>query len=143
MPSPAAFARILFGVVATLHYGPIVQAQPTVPPPTQYRDAIRLLDYWLEAQTAFDRVPAVSAGVVIGQELVWSRGYGFVDKNGKIPAGSDTIYSVCSISKLFTSIAILPALYPSSNKPSIWIQRCTTLSAAPNSPTRRSPSRIA
>ena len=107
MPSPAAFARFLFGVVATLHYGPIVQAQPTVPPPTQYRDAIRLLDYWLEAQTAFDRVPAVSAGVVIGQELVWSRGYGFVDESRKIPAGSDTIYSVCSISKLFTSIAVM------------------------------------
>ena len=107
MPSPAAFARILFGVVATLHYGPIVQAQPTVPPPTQYRDAIRLLDYWLEAQTAFAQVPTVSAGVVIGQELVWSRGYGFVDESGKVPADSDTIYSVCSISKLFTSIAVM------------------------------------
>lgn len=107
MQSPRAFTRLLFGVVATLHYGSIAQAQPAAPPPTQYRDAIRLLDYWLEAQTAFDRVPAVSAGVVIGQELVWSKGYGFVDERRTIPAGSDTLYSVCSISKLFTSIAVM------------------------------------
>lgn len=107
MSSPFAFVPSLFVVVAALNYAPIAQAQPIVPPTTQYKDAIRLLDYWLEAQTAFDRVPAVSAGVVIGQELVWGKGYGFVDERKTIAAGSDTIYSICSISKLFTSIAIM------------------------------------
>lgn len=76
-------------------------------PTTQHADAIRLLDYWLEAQAAFDRVPALSAGVVVGQDLVWSRGYGFVDDGRTLPANESTIYSICSISKLFTSIATM------------------------------------
>ena len=76
-------------------------------PKTQHTDAIRLLDYWLEAQAAFDRVPALSAGVVVGQDLVWSRGYGFVDDGRTLPANESTIYSICSISKLFTSVATM------------------------------------
>lgn len=107
MHSIRTITQVLLVVGATLHSVLPAQAQTAAPPPTQYRDAIRLLDHWLEAQTAFDRVPAVSAGVVVGQELVWSKGYGFVDQRKTIPAGADTLYSVCSMSKLFTSIAVM------------------------------------
>jgi CubicO group peptidase (beta-lactamase class C family) len=49
----------------------------------------------------------MSAGIVYDQELIWSRGFGFADVDKKIPASPDTIYSICSISKLFTSIGIM------------------------------------
>jgi CubicO group peptidase (beta-lactamase class C family) len=49
----------------------------------------------------------MSVGIVYDQELVWSRGLGFADVDKKIPASPGTIYSICSISKLFTSIGIM------------------------------------
>jgi len=45
--------------------------------------------------------------VVRGQDLVWSKGYGFIDAKGMVPATSRSIYSICSISKLFTAVAVM------------------------------------
>jgi CubicO group peptidase (beta-lactamase class C family) len=45
--------------------------------------------------------------VVSDQELVWSTGMGWADPARKRPATPSTVYSVCSISKLFTTVAVL------------------------------------
>ena len=45
--------------------------------------------------------------MVAGDNLVWSKGYGTLDADHKIAAAPDTIYSICSISKLFTSISLM------------------------------------
>jgi CubicO group peptidase (beta-lactamase class C family) len=70
-------------------------------------DALRLLDLWFDAQRDYERQPGISAGVVMGQQLVWKKGYGFLDAAGKVPAAADTLYSICSISKLFTAVAVM------------------------------------
>jgi CubicO group peptidase (beta-lactamase class C family) len=75
--------------------------------PEAEAQALRLVDAWLDVQTRLDQVPAMSAGVVRGQKLVWSKGYGSVDAQGKVPATARTLYSVCSITKLFTSVAVM------------------------------------
>lgn len=69
--------------------------------------AFPLIDAWLEAQRAYEAKPGLSVGIVYEQELVWSQGYGVTDLKQKVPASPDTIYSICSISKLFTSVAIM------------------------------------
>ncbi len=79
---------------------------PDSPPPLPV-DALRLLDLWFDAQRAYERVPGISAGVVIDQTLVWSKGYGLADVQRRVPAAPDTVYSIGSISKLFTSIAVM------------------------------------
>ncbi len=56
---------------------------------------------------AYERVPGFSAGVVIGQDLVWSQAWGSLDHQRRVPAQADTLYSICSISKLFTSGAVM------------------------------------
>ncbi|MGQ0643205.1 MAG: serine hydrolase [Gemmatimonadaceae bacterium] len=71
------------------------------------RQATELLKTWLEAQRACDQIPGMSVGVVHDQELVWSGGYGYADITRQVPATATTIYSICSISKLFTSIAVM------------------------------------
>ena len=71
------------------------------------RQATELLKTWLEAQRAYDQIPGISAAVVYDQELVWSGGYGYADIARQAPATPSTIYSICSISKLFTSIAVM------------------------------------
>lgn len=70
-------------------------------------DAFGYIDAWLEAQLAYDRLPGISIAIVKDQELIWSKGYGLADVKKKIPATPGTVYSICSISKLFTSIAIM------------------------------------
>lgn len=70
-------------------------------------DALRLIDAWLETEQVYDRLPGISVGIVKDQDLIWSKGYGVADMKKKIPATPETIYSICSITKLFTSIAIM------------------------------------
>ncbi|MBN1221999.1 MAG: serine hydrolase [Candidatus Aminicenantes bacterium] len=72
-----------------------------------YSEAIRLIDTWLEAQRDYDHLPGISAAIVTDQEMLWSKGYGMTDLEKKVPSSPNTIYSICSISKLFTSVAIM------------------------------------
>jgi len=70
-------------------------------------EALRVVEVWLDSVQAYERIPAISAGVVSGDSLVWSRGFGTIDADHKVAATPQTIYSICSISKLFTSISLM------------------------------------
>ena len=72
-----------------------------------FSEAIRLIDTWLEAQRDFDHLPGISVAIVTDQEILWSKGYGMADLEKEVPLSSSTIFSICSISKLFTSVAIM------------------------------------
>jgi CubicO group peptidase (beta-lactamase class C family) len=70
-------------------------------------DAIAAWEAWIEYQLAIARIPAASVGIVHDQELLMARGIGLANPDTGSPATADTIYSICSISKLFTSIALM------------------------------------
>jgi CubicO group peptidase (beta-lactamase class C family) len=74
---------------------------------TARKEALRVVEVWLDSVQAYRHIPAISAGVVVGDELVWSKGFGTIDVSHTVAATQRTIYSICSISKLFTSIALL------------------------------------
>ena len=46
-------------------------------------------------------------GIRCRSELIFAKGYGYSNLENKVRTKTDTIYSVCSISKLFTSIGIM------------------------------------
>jgi len=69
--------------------------------------ALELARVWLDAQRAWEQIPGLSAAIVHDQTLVWSGGMGYADLERKVPATAQTIYSICSISKLFTSVAVM------------------------------------
>ena len=71
------------------------------------RSAIDLLSAWIESQVAHGDVPSVSIGIVHEQALLWARGFGLASRERKEPATPDTLYRIASITKLFTSTAIL------------------------------------
>ncbi len=56
----------------------------------------------------FSRRPvgSVTAGVIAGNQLVWSKSYGDADMEKKIPADSDTVYRIGSITKMFTALML-------------------------------------
>ena len=68
---------------------------------------IDMLSAWIEAQMAYNGQPGISIGVVYDQELVWARGFGYANVEQKRAAMPQTIYRIASITKLFTSTAIL------------------------------------
>ena len=60
-----------------------------------------------------DGVGGLTAGVVVGTDLVWAQGFGWADVERSIPAGVNTIYRTGSISKSFTAV-YRPALWSSA-----------------------------
>lgn len=69
--------------------------------------AIRLLEAWIETNMAYRGLPGLSIAIVHDQDLVWARGFGYADRDKQTPATPDTIYRIASISKVFTSTAIM------------------------------------
>jgi len=87
-------------------------AAPVVAPEALARDprvvqALRLLEAWADTETVEKRLPGVSMAVVHDQQLLWSRGFGYAHLEPKVAATARTMYSICSISKLFTSVAVM------------------------------------
>lgn len=70
-------------------------------------EAIAKVDRWIEQQMDYYDLPGLSIGLVYDQELVWTKGYGFSDLESRTPAAPDTVYRMGSVTKLFTSTAIL------------------------------------
>ena len=71
------------------------------------QEAFDVLDKWIESEVGYKRFPGLSIAVVHDQDVIWTGRYGFANIEDKLPARPDTIYSICSISKLFTNIAIM------------------------------------
>lgn len=71
------------------------------------KEALRLIDSWLEASRAYDQVPGLAAGIVDGDRLIWSKGYGTTASNGGNKVTPSTIFSICSISKVFTALSVM------------------------------------
>ena len=69
--------------------------------------ALRLIEVWVETQLAYEAIPGISMGIVYDQDLIWSKGFGFANPDKQLEATPRTIYSICSISKLFTSVAVM------------------------------------
>jgi CubicO group peptidase (beta-lactamase class C family) len=79
----------------------------TTPARTQISTAaIDSLRAKLLADVAADNVGGITAGVVIGDSLVWAEGFGFADRDLKTPAAVGTLYRIGSISKTFTATAL-------------------------------------
>lgn len=70
-------------------------------------EAIALTKAWVDAQRGYDEIPGLSFAVVHDQDVVTSGGSGFADPDTKRPATAETLYSICSVSKLFTAVALM------------------------------------
>ncbi len=71
------------------------------------KEALNLIEAWVDAQSAYDKIPGISMAIVHDQKIIWRFASGYSDPEKKLPAETNTIYSICSISKLFTAIALM------------------------------------
>ncbi len=81
--------------------------EPGVVQDARFRQAEALFEAWLDAKMAYEKIPGLSVALVQGQDVVWAKGYGVAHREAQVPATPSTLYSICSISKLFTSIGVM------------------------------------
>lgn len=71
------------------------------------RYAVKVIDAWLPSKIQYDRIPALSVGIIHNGKLVYKRGFGFADIELPESATPNTSYRIASISKTFTTVAIM------------------------------------
>ncbi len=64
------------------------------------------IDTLVAAELARRPVGSVTAGVVSGKDLIWSKSYGEADMEKKTAADTDTVYRIGSITKMFTALML-------------------------------------
>lgn len=72
-----------------------------------YDEALKLIEVWLDAQKDFENIPGISASITEDQKILWSGAAGYANPGENVSFKTSTLCSICSISKLFTSVAIM------------------------------------
>lgn len=107
-PGAGRFWQSLVLLLATFLIAPgsTLMAQAVSEDPA-VQEAIEVARIWLDAQHDYEQIPGIAVALVHDQEVVWSEGIGVADREDGRLNTSNTLYSICSISKLFTSVALL------------------------------------
>src|SRR5215469_14670350 len=63
------------------------------------------LDAYMEQMLKDWNTPGIGVGVVVGDKLVFAKGYGYRDYEKKLPFTPTTLSPIASNSKLFTAVA--------------------------------------
>jgi CubicO group peptidase (beta-lactamase class C family) len=75
------------------------------PPPAQ---ALAGIDPIIEQGLKTFQVPGIAVAVVVGDDVVLSKGYGFRDVEKKLPMAAETQMPIASMTKQFTVAALEP-----------------------------------
>lgn len=101
-----ALAQIAWIAVLLSTAAPVAAAQNLAQDP-RVKQSLTFLSMWLEGQRVYEQIPGISIAVVHDQQVIATAGFGAADRERSVAATPETIYSVCSISKLFTAIAVM------------------------------------
>ncbi len=101
MPATVSNTRPILLALATLAVG--------VPACAQSGDAalVARIDSMARAEVASDATASVAIGVLRGTDVVLARGYGLADVELDVSATAETVYRIGSVTKQFTSTAIM------------------------------------
>lgn len=95
-----ARSALVAGVIAVgwLASTPRVSAQSLI---------LELFAQYLDALRQQAGIPGLSAAIVNERQIVWERGFGFVDVENATPALPDTPYPIADLSQTFASVVVL------------------------------------
>ncbi len=68
---------------------------------------VKILDAWLPWKISYDRIPGIVVGIVYKGKLVYQKGFGYLDVEKKILMTPKTSFRIASLSKTFTTVAIM------------------------------------
>lgn len=67
----------------------------------------RATEAWVNTMLTKESVPGAAIGVVHDQDLIWSHQFGVESYDTNNPVTDDTLFSICSVSKLFNGVATM------------------------------------
>ncbi|MBN2529849.1 MAG: beta-lactamase family protein [Deltaproteobacteria bacterium] len=103
---PYQSITVLILCVIALHSRGVSAGIP--PQPNQVQAQLQhKLTRFIETQMQRHGVVGLSITLVDDQKTVFSRGFGYQDRESRIPATAQTVYRMGSISKIFTAVAIM------------------------------------
>jgi CubicO group peptidase (beta-lactamase class C family) len=73
-------------------------------------ETMRPVDDFIEKKIKESGMAGLGAALIVNKELIWAKGYGYADKENKVPFTPNTIMNIGSISKVFTGAAIMRAI---------------------------------
>src|SRR5216683_3886793 len=94
-----AFALLAFSFTSSL------QAQGPAGPSIDVTQKLAGFDEFMEKTLKDWNAPGIGVGIVVGDKLVFAKGYGYRDYEKKLPFTPNTLYQIASNSKLFTAVA--------------------------------------
>ncbi|MBA3971020.1 MAG: beta-lactamase family protein [Bacteroidetes bacterium] len=68
------------------------------------------IDSIIEKTMTETGIVGIGASIIIDKKVVWTNGYGYADKETKVPFTTSTIMNIASISKTFTGVCIMKAV---------------------------------
>ncbi len=75
------------------------------PPAIDVNQKLAGFDAFMEKTLKDWNAPGIGVGIVIGDKLVFAKGYGYRDYEKKLPITAQTMYPIASNTKLFTAVA--------------------------------------
>lgn len=72
-------------------------------------NAMNSIDGFIQKKMNETGIVGMGAAIIINKKLVWTHGYGYADRENKIPFTPSTIMNIGSISKTFTGVCIMKA----------------------------------
>jgi CubicO group peptidase (beta-lactamase class C family) len=82
-----------------------VAAQDKTAPPIDVTQKLAGFDAFMEKTLKDWNAPGIGVGIVVGDKLVFAKGYGYRDYEKKLPITANTMYTIASNTKLFTAVA--------------------------------------
>ena len=80
-------------------------AQDKTAPTVDVTQKLAGFDAFMEKTLKDWNAPGIGVGIVVGDKLVFARGYGYRDYEKKLPITANTMYPIASNTKLFTAVA--------------------------------------
>lgn len=96
---------ILFLIITTLPQ----EARSQSATPAESEKEIPI-DTLIEQKMKESGIVGIGAAIIVDKKLVWSKGYGYSDRENKKPFTTDTIMNIGSIAKNFTGVCLMRAV---------------------------------
>jgi len=107
-------SMVLFIIVAALAVDgvPLPQSEPVQGPirPLTQASAISYLKARIEERMEASKIPGLAIALVDGDKVIWAEGFGHTERDGEQKVTPDTLFSMQSISKHFTTLGFLRAV---------------------------------
>ena len=95
---------IAFALLIATSASPL-KAQGPAAPTIDVTQKLAGFDAFMEKTMKDWNAPGIGVGVVVGDKLVFAKGYGYRDYEKKLPITANTMFPIASNTKLFTAVA--------------------------------------